>query len=538
MADSAGNALISVWDKTGIEQFAKELSDLDWKIYASGGTAKAIKKAGVDVTDTSEINGAGEILGHRVVTLSREIYAGILADGSAEHARELKKLDIPRIDLVCVDMYPLADEINDKKSTDESIIEKTDVGGPTLLHAAAKGRRIVIARPSQRQEVIEWLKQGKPEESKFIAKLAAVAEYEVADYMVTSANYLGGGNVAGLMSERVAAPNYGENPWQGGAGLYLSKHIKDPLGIGNFELKDGIPLSYNNYTDVDRLLQTATHIAAGLERNFKEVPKIALGAKHGNLCGAGVDDDSKSSIEKMLDGDQRAIFGGSVLLNFPITKEAASTIMTYKINKGKRILDIIIAPSVEDDALDLLKRKNGKLRLLINPELAKLGEASIDKTQRIRHIRGGRLKQDNYTFIYDFDHPDILWSGKKASEKRAKDMMIAWAIGSTSNSNTICIVKDGQLLSNGVGQQDRVTSAELALMRGKNAKHDLLGSCAYSDSFFPFPDGPQMLADAGVAFIITTRGSVRDDEVAEELTSAGVSLCTLPDQFARGFFGH
>jgi phosphoribosylaminoimidazolecarboxamide formyltransferase/IMP cyclohydrolase len=435
-------------------------------------------------------------------------------------------------------MYPLSDEINNKKSTEESVIEKTDVGGPTLLHAAVKGRRIVLARPEQRIEVIEWLRQGKPDENKFRAKLAAIAEYEVADYMVTSANYLGGQNVAGLMSERVAAPNYGENPWQSGAGLYLSKHIDDPLGIGNFELKDGIPLSYNNYTDVDRLLQTATHIAAGLERNFKNVTKIALGAKHGNLCGAGVDDNPKNAIEKMLDGDQRAIFGGSILINFPITKEVAFAIMTYKISKGKRILDIIIAPAVEDDALDLLKRKNGKLRLLINPRLEELDEKSIDKTQRIRHIRGGRLKQNNYTFIYDYNHPDISWSGKKVNDRQAKDMIIAWAIGSTSNSNTICIVKNGQLLSNGVGQQDRVTSAELALMRAKNAGHKLTGSCAYSDSFFPFPDGPKMLADAGVAAIITTRGSIRDDEVAKELTSAGVSLCTLPDSLARGFFGH
>jgi phosphoribosylaminoimidazolecarboxamide formyltransferase/IMP cyclohydrolase len=212
--------------------------------------------------------------------------------------------------------------------------------------------------------------------------------------------------------------------------------------------------------------------------------------------------------------------------------------MTYKINKGKRILDIIIAPSVDEDALDLLKRKNGKLRLLINPELSKLGEKSIDVTQRIRHIRGGRLKQDNYTFIYDLQHPDILWSGKEVSGQQSQDMIVAWAIGSTSNSNTICIVKNGQLLSNGVGQQDRVTSAEVALMRAKNAGHSLTESCAYSDSFFPFPDGPKMLADAGVSAIITSRGSVKDGEVAEELTSAGVSMCTLPDSLARGFFGH
>lgn len=538
MVNSAGNALISVWDKTGIEQFAKELSGLGWNIYASGGTAKAIKKAGVNVIDTSVLSGGGEILGHRVVTLSREIYAGILADDSKEHNKELEKLGIPRIDLVCVDMYPLIDEIKNQNSTEQSVVEKTDVGGPTLLHAAAKGRRIVVSRAGQRGEVIEWLKQGKPDEDNFRKYLASKAEFEVADYMIASSNYLGGHDVSGSIGERVAAPNYGENPWQSKAGLYVSKYIEDPLGIGNFELKDGIPLSYNNYTDVDRLLQTATHIAAGLQRNFKKVPNIALGAKHGNLCGAGVSENTEIAIQKMLDGDRRAIFGGSILLNFPITKEVASTIMTYKIDKGKRILDIIIAPSVDQEALSVLNRKNGKLRLLVNPALEQLSEDSIDRNQRIRYVRGGILKQDNYKFIYDYQHPDIKWSGKEVSSKQREDMIVAWAIGSTSNSNTICIVKDGQLLSNGVGQQDRVTSAELALMRANNAGHELKNSCAYSDSFFPFADGPKMLAKAGVTAILTTRGSIRDDEVAEELASAGVSLCTLPDVLARGFFGH
>lgn len=538
MAKFAGNALISVFNKQGIEKFAKDLSSLGWTIYASGGTAKTIKKSGVEVIDTSELTRGGEILGHRVVTLSREIYAGILADDTTEHRQELNSLGIPRVDLVCVDMYPLSEEIADPKSTEQTVIEKTDIGGPTLLHAAAKGRRIVLSRADQRQKTIDWLKAGKPDEKEYLKELAAIAEYDVAEYMIDSANYLGEGKTVGIIGRRIAAPNYGENPWQSNAGLFVHSKDKDPLGIGKFKLLEGLPLSYNNYTDIDRLLQTITHIAAGFERNFKQVPTIVLGAKHGNLCGAGIDNNSVKAVEKMLKGDSRAIFGGSVMVNGPIDKPTAQAIMTHGMEKGKRILDIVVASEIKEDALDILKRKNGKLRVFVNPALNRLGENLVDRTARVRHVRGGRLRQNNYTFIFDLNHPEIKWSGGEVNAQQKQDMITAWAIGATSNSNTISLVKDGTLLSNGVGQQDRVTSAELALLRAKNANNDLNGSSAYSDSFFPFPDGPQLLADAGVKSIITTRGSVRDNEVIEVLENAGVSFCTMPDSLARGFFGH
>ena len=535
---TAGNALISVYDKTGIEDFCEQLSKLGWTIYASGGTAKAIKKAGIKAIDTAELSNGGEILGHRVVTLSREIYAGILADNTKEHQQELKTLGIPKIDLVCVDMYPLLEEINNPAATAESIIEKTDVGGPTLLHAAAKGMRIVLSRPSQRGEVIDWLKAGKPEPQEFIAKLASIAEYEVAGYMMDSAKYHMHGNLSGTLSERIDSPKYGENPWQAGAGFFKPRNTNDSLAIANFKLIEGVGMSYNNYTDVDRLLQSITHVAAGFERNFKNVPPIALGAKHGNLCGVGIDKSPVKAIKKMLEGDERAIFGGSVAVNFVIDKKAAEAIMKYKIEQGKRILDVVMAPGVEDDALEILRRKNGKLRVFTNPALGSLSEESLEKAERVKCIRGGRLRQQNYTFVYDFSHPEIQWAGEPANDQQRKDLITAWAVGSTSNSNSICVVKNGMLLANGVGQQDRVTSAELALMRAKNAGHDLTGSSAYSDSFFPFTDGIQLLIDAGIRSVITSRGSVRDREVTEVLNKAGASFVTLPDSICRGFFGH
>ncbi|HEX5796989.1 MAG TPA: hypothetical protein VFX86_01215 [Candidatus Saccharimonadales bacterium] len=537
MAEQAGNAVLSVFDKTGIEDFARELSALGWRIYASGGTAEAIKKSGTAVTDTAELSGGGSILGHKVVTLSREIYAGLLADDTLEQAEELKRLNIPRIDLVCVDMYPLKQAIEDGASEAE-VIEKTDVGGPTLLHAAAKGRRIVLSRPQQRSEVLDWLKAGKPDEEEFRKKLAAVAEYEVTNYILKSAIYLGDGQTLGFIGERLSAPDYGENPWQGNAGLYIERDNDDPLSIGKFEQIEGIEPSYNNFTDVDRLLQTITHAAASFAKNNKKVPVLALGAKHGNLCGAAYGDDPIKTVQKMLDGDLRAIFGGSVIINTNISREVAEAVMTYKIEKGKRILDIVMAPSVDEDALELLKRKNGKLRVLTNPALAGLDEQSLDAALRSRYVRGGRLVQDNYTYVIDCSSPDVEKHGEPPTSEQMNDMQLAWAVGSTSNSNTICIVKGGMLISNGAGQQDRVTAAELALMRARNAGHETKGASAYSDSFFPFTDGPELLADAGIKAILTTRGSVKDGVVVETLVKAGVSFCTFPDKQARGFYAH
>ena len=286
------------------------------------------------------------------------------------------------------------------------------------------------------------------------------------------------------------------------------------------------------------MLQTITHAGATFDVNNTSVPVIALGAKHGNLCGGGFDVDAKTAIEKMLEGDLRAIFGGSVVINTHITKKLAETIMHYKVEKGKRILDIVMAPSVDDDALELLKRKNGKLRVFINPALGKLDQKSLDSSARTRYVRGGRLRQNNYTFVIDYSSPDFEKHNNSFTDNQMDDMQLAWAVGSTSNSNSICIVKDGKLLSNGVGQQDRVTAAELALMRAKNANHDIKGASAYSDSFFPFPDGPQILADAGVTSILTTRGSIKDEEVIGTLKKAGVSFCTFPDAQARGFYAH
>lgn len=527
-------ALISVYNKEGIVDFAKELSDLGWKIISSGGTAKVLSEAGVKVQDVAELVGGGAILGHRVVTLSREVHAGLLATDSKEDRQELEKLNIPRIDLVCVDLYPLKEEIAKKEATSQSVIEKTDIGGPTILRSAAKGRRIVITDPEDRLKVIRWLKEGEPEREEFITALAAKAEKVVADYSLSSARYHSEGKYEGMIGSEVLECRYGENGYQKPAALF-STESGDPLSLDKFELVAGAAPSYNNLCDVDRLLQTITHIAEGYKINRGKVPKIAASVKHGNPCGAAIGDNEKEVIQKTIKGDLRAIFGGLVMTSFSVTEEIAEELLSYEMPEGqRRLLDGIISPSFDKKAIGMLERKGDKCRFLANPALSDLG---IDTSPRLRYVRGGFLRQPNYTFTLDFKSSDLEKNGK-VSESQEDDMLLAWAVGSTSNSNTVTLVKDSMLIGNGVGQQDRVGGCQLAVRRAKSAGHDTKGAAAYSDSFFPFVDGPEELAKAGVSAILSSSGSVKDDDVKKFCAKNNIGLYLIPDALGRGFFGH
>lgn len=349
-----------------------------------------------------------------------------------------------------------------------------------------------------------------------------------------------------LVGVRSDECKYGENPHMQGA-LY-STGGNDPLALTKFQDEGGDARSLVNYTDVDRLLQTITHIAAGFSRNFGEVPAIAIGVKHGNPCGVGVslstDEFPKyGTLVRMLDGNPRAIFGGVVMANFDVRREQAATLCHYGMDTGKRLLDTIAAPSFDDDAREELERKGGKCRLLSNPalgQLAEMGEACLDTTPRRRYVRGGWLEQTNYTYVLDLSAEELEYFGPELSTQQMSDIVLAWAIGSTSNSNTMTLVRDGMLIGNGVGQQDRVGAAELAIKRALDAGHAglLAGAVAYSDSFFPFPDGVQALVDAGVAAIFTSSGSVNDHMTIEVCEKAEVSLVMVPDSICRGFAWH
>lgn len=331
---------------------------------------------------------------------------------------------------------------------------------------------------------------------------------------------------------------YGENGYQVPAALY-SSHTADPLALDKFKLVTGTDPSYNNMCDIDRLIQTVTHLAAAFELNRGNVPHIAVGVKHGNPCGAAIAfQNAGDAAQKMIMGDPLAIFGGLVMVNFPINEDIAELLLTHGMPEGeRRILDGIIAPAFHENAITMLKRKGDKCRLLENPALESLGIKSLDTAPRFRYVRGGVLVQPNYTFVLDLKDPELKKHGR-ATEQQENDMLMAKAIGDTSNSNTITIVRHGQLIGNGVGQQARVRGAKLAVSLIGYCDHDSEDASAASDSFFPFTDGVEVLAKTGIKAILSTSGSVRDKDVVKYCEDAGIVIYLYPDSKGRGFFGH
>lgn len=333
----------------------------------------------------------------------------------------------------------------------------------------------------------------------------------------------------GFSGVRIATCKYGENAWQAPAYLY-STGTHDPLALDRFVVLEGTPPSYNNWVDIDRILQTASHVAGGYAINKNVGTAIAIGVKHGNPCGAAAGPDRAEVLAKMMAGDPLAIFGGLVMANFEVDESLCGVL-------AGKMLDGIIAPAFTSGAIAMLRRKSDKCRFIMNSALSGLSDTKMDQIPRFRYVRGGFLVQPNYTFIPTFSGEGIKKYGT-ATPMQECDLLLAWAVGSTSNSNTITLVKNEQLIGNGVGQQDRVGAAQLAITRARRSGHDVTGAVAYSDSFFPFPDGPQALIDAGVAAIFTSSGSVKDQLTIDVCEKHSVALYMVPDKTGRGFFGH
>jgi phosphoribosylaminoimidazolecarboxamide formyltransferase/IMP cyclohydrolase len=568
-------ALISVSDKDGVTQFAGGLCELGYGIVSTGGTAIELRKANIEVTDVAELTGYPEMLGGRVKTLHPIVHGGILANITDQsHVQTLLEKHIPFFGIVDVNLYPFEETLAKEAVTAAQINENIDIGGPAMLRAAAKARRVVVSSAAQRMPILDWLQDGRPDEEAFLDELAAQAFYETARYDLGIARYLGGSSVSGSIARPV---KYGENGYQKPAALYADNRVNvDPLGIDQFEFLDSLDddkekfeKGYVGVTDLDRLLQTGTHIVAGFERNFGEVPFIAIAVKHGNACGAAAlgntlgesvdaliaSDELNEATKKAIDGDTRAVHGGSVLINGVIDEKIATTLMHYATgDEKKRLIDGIYAAGFTDEARVILSRS--KLRLAQNPALGHLSENSLDKAPIIRPVRGGQLEQPNFSFVQDFNHEKMEFLGEELTDQEKRDMILAWAVGSTSNSNTVTLVKDGHLIGNGVGQLDRVGAGQLALSRTTTEvptlehsadklimtielnRSKIEGAVAYSDSFFPFVDGPQLLVDAGVKAIMTSFISEHHKDLLLELVQRGTKFALMPDPLSRGFFNH
>lgn len=538
MAESKNKlALLAVYHKKPeLTNFAHWLTEHGYRLIASGGTAKYLREEGYPVQDIAELVGGKAILGHRVVTLSREIAAALLCRlDNSEDITEMQQLGISPIDLVFVDLYPMKDAINKPNATREDVIELTDIGGPTLIREAAKGRRIILTDYDQLTELMaHW-----PLKDDNLDKLVAHAEMVVAKYCADSAEFHSNGNLKAIFGEKDDNVQlaYGENRWQKDDNLpvYLKRADQkdDLLAMDRFKLLNpDKSVGVVTFLDLDRELQTMTHIAETCHELNRNV-NIAVAVKHGNPCGAAVNLNPVMVAQDVVHGDPLSLFGGVVMTNFTVTKEVAKKLLSYH---GKRILAGIVAPSFDEAALDYLSKKGGKrCKLWVNLELVNL---CLDYSPRIRSVRGGFLVQPNYTFVLDINADYMAVHGPRGNVSIESNLLLAWAVGSTSNSNTITIVKNGKLIGNGVGQQDRVGSAELAIKLATRSAHNLNGAVAYSDSFFPFPDGVEVLAKAGIKYILASSGSVRDDQVITRAKELGVTMYLVPDKIGRGFAWH
>lgn len=339
-----------------------------------------------------------------------------------------------------------------------------------------------------------------------------------------------------LVSGKLLETCKAENAWQGPAVVYTTSWM-DPLALSNFSRVEGSKLSHNNRRDLQGALQTMTHIAAGFLKNFGTVPYIAIGVKHSSGCAAGVSEASSlDALRKMIESRPQTIFGGTVLTNFDIDGQDADVLSYHKYGGKRRVLDVVAGSGATPLARRVLTRAEGRCRILVNKELDGAGAARLDTAPLIKYARGEMQVQSNYTFVFDKSQSYVRCHGE-FDLPAWKDLVLAWAVGSTSPSNTITLVRDGMVVANAVGQHDRLIAVDLALAIARRTEHSVEGAVAYSDSYFPFVDAPKVLIDAGVKTIFTMTGSIRDTEVISYMVNRGVRLVTMPEAAGRGFYG-
>ena len=490
-------AIISVSDKTGVTDFARDLSQLGFELFSTGGTKKALAEAGVPVKSISEITGFPEILDGRVKTLHPMVHGGLLARRDLPaHLAELAKNKIEVIDLVAVNLYPFVQTVSKRGVTLAEALENIDIGGPTLIRAAAKNFPgvIVVVDPADYPPVVDKLRQGELslEERK---RLAQKAFQHVAVYDTAISQYLRQ-DMEGFPEEMTVALKkryglrYGENPHQPAAFYAESVAGTAPeTGITRAEQLGGKELSFNNILDADAAWGVVTDFAA---------PTVAV-IKHTNPCGLASHDDIAEAYRRALSGDPVAAFGGIVAVNRAVDRATAEEM-------SRTFYEIVIAPEYEAGALEVLKRKKD-LRILVAklpPAYGKSPEGYLD----FRRVKGGFLVQGSDSLAED----DVsLKTVTKREPTRAEtaDLLFAWRAVKHVKSNAIVLVKDGTLVGMGAGQPSRIVSARVA---GEKAGEKTAGSVLASDAMFPFSDVVEAAAAGGVTAIIQPGGSIRDED--------------------------
>jgi phosphoribosylaminoimidazolecarboxamide formyltransferase/IMP cyclohydrolase len=511
MADR--RALVSVWDKTGVEEFAKGLAELGFTIVSTGGTAAALTKADVDILPIDEVTGFPEMLDGRVKTLHPLVHGGILGRRSlSSHRTTMAEAGIVPIDVVCVNLYPFEATVAREGVTHEEAVEQVDIGGPSMVRSAAKNHEdvLVVTDPDQYEEVLTALREGVTPELR--KKLARAAFARTAAYDAAITEYLGREEedalpeslVLGLVKQKEL--RYGENPHQRAAFYLPTTRHPEPCVANAEVLSERKGLSHINYMDLD----------AGFElvREF-ERPAAAL-IKHTNPCGCAEADTLQDAFVRAYECDRISAYGCVIGLNRRVDLATAE-----QIASPGRFVHCIVAPGYEPEALECLKtrQKWGKnLRVL---DTGPLGERrpSLD----LRQIAGGFLAQERNLTLLDPALPDgwEVVTERAPTEAEAADLKFAWTVVKHIKSNGIALAKGCVAVGAGFGQTSRVEAAELAVKRaGENAK----GSVCASDAFFPFADGLEAPADAGATAFIQPGGSMRDKEVIEEANRRGVAM--------------
>lgn len=551
-------ALFSVSNKNGIEEQATRLEQHGFVIAASGGTAAHLRKHGIQVRSTDELRAQSmryrlapltdqvgltdrqiesvvgklaksKMLGGRITSLSPEVFGGML--GTLSMSEEMEDLGMEWLEIVCYDFYPLEEAIQ-QGLTLQQVYEKTDVGGPAGLIAAAKGERIPCTRENI-DKVLTWLSAGCPDEDDFRRQMAAEAVAAVTGYYAKLLNYLDEeGEYEAVFLKRGMRLGYAENRWQGEADIMTPFNgTNDPLALSKFDLIEGSLPGGCNVLDATGALRGLTLISANFQSNFNDTPYVAVGVKHTNSCGVGVDWTSPArAVRKMIESNPRAVFGGIVAVNFTLYAEEAEILCTHL---GRRVIDAVLASRFTPDAVEILKRKNGRCRMLVNPALSQLNSLGLDTTQELKMLRGGEfLRQES--FNRDISLQDQELTGQLPDDK-ILDLIIAFSVCAVNVSNTITAARDGKLLGSGHAQVDRVGAVEEMLAQADQFHGGAEGAVVASDSFFPFPDGPEKLVEAGVAAVFATSGSIRDKRVQEVFEEADVPFIQGPDYLYRLF---
>ena len=498
-------ALISVSDKTGVLEFAQALATKNIEILSTGGTAKLLADNNIPVIEVSDYTGFPEMMAGRVKTLNPKIHGGILARRGIDEG-VMTENDINPIDLVVVNLYPFQATIANPDCTLEDAIENIDIGGPAMLRSSAKNHAsvTVLVDASDYQRVIDEINANGDTTIETRTKLALKTFEHTAQYDGAIANYLGKeedgfSNTMNLQFHKTQSMRYGENPHQSAA-FYKENNIAEACVASSTQFQ-GKEMSFNNMADADAALECV--------RTFEEPACVIV--KHANPCGVAVRDDIFEAYAQAFATDPTSAFGGIIAFNRNLDKKTAQAII------DRQFVEVIIAPHVDDDAKEVLADKK-------NVRALECGDLSTAKPSLdYKRVTGGLLVQDKD--LGSITKKDMICvSETQPTDEQLDDLMFAWKVAKSVKSNAIVYVKNQMTIGVGAGQMSRVYSAKIASIKASDENLVVEGSVMASDAFFPFRDGIDAAAEAGIKAIIQPGGSMRDDEVIEAANEHGIAM--------------